>query len=136
MGRRLGRIVVLPFATIGVVAALLVWEIEHVGSIVLAAVLAVSAVTVAVLVARRVRRQIDELSAHYESLLKRAEDESARAEEAARIRDEFLSTLLHELRTPLSSILGWTRLLAGGKLNASQSARAIESIERAGWAQS
>jgi signal transduction histidine kinase/CheY-like chemotaxis protein len=136
MGRRLGRIVVLPFATIGVIAALLVWEIEHVGSIVLAAVLTVSAVTVAVLVARRVRWQIDELAAHYETLLHRAEEESARAEEAGRIKDEFLSTLSHELRTPLSSILGWTRLLAGGKLNADQSSRAIESIERAGWAQS
>jgi len=136
MGRRLGRIVVLPFATIGVIAALLVWEIEHVGSIVLAAVLAAVAVTVAVLVARRVRSQIDELAAHYESLLHKAEDESERAEEAGRIKDEFLSTLSHELRTPLSSILGWARLLGGGKLNVPQTARAIQSIERAGWAQS
>jgi hypothetical protein len=37
--------------------------------------------------------QIDELAAHYESLLHTAEDESERAEEAGRIKDEFLSTL-------------------------------------------
>jgi len=136
MGKRLGRIVILPFATIGVTTALLVWEIEHVGSIVLAVVLAAVAVAFAVLVARRVRSQIDELAGHYEALLHKAENESERAEEAGRIKDEFLSTLSHELRTPLSSILGWTRLLAGGKLNASQITKAIQSIERAGWAQS
>jgi len=136
MGRRLGGIVVLPFATIGVIAAVLEWEIEHVGSLVLAVVLASIAVVVGVIVARRVRTQINELEAHYEALLYTAEGASARAEEAGRIKDEFLSTLSHELRTPLGSILGWTRLLAGGKLDASQRRRAIESIERAGWAQS
>src|SRR5262249_13926766 len=44
--------------------------------------------------------------------------------------------LSHELRTPLNSVLGWSRLLASGKLDASQTARAIQAIERAGWAQS
>jgi len=77
IGRRLGRIVVLPFATIGVIAAVLEWEIEHVGSIVLAVVLAGIAVAVGVIVARRVRAQIEELEAYYESLLHTAEDESA-----------------------------------------------------------
>lgn len=136
MGRRLGRIVVVPFATIGVVSALLVWEIEHVGSIALAVLLGSIAVGIGVLVARRVRTQIDELSAYYETLLRTAEAASTRAEAAGRIKDEFLSTLSHELRTPLNSILGWARLLEGGKLDATQSARAIQAIERAGWAQS
>jgi signal transduction histidine kinase len=136
MGRRLGRIVVFPFATIGVVSALLVWEIEHVGSIALALALAAVGVAVGVLVARRVRKQIDELAGYYEALLTTAEAESRRAEEAGRMKDEFLSTLSHELRTPLNSVLGWARLLAGGKLDAAQSAKAIQAIERAGWAQS
>ena len=136
MGRRLGRIVVPPFVTIGVLSALLVWEIEHVGSIVLALVLGGIAVAIGVLVARHVRSQIDELSAHYESLLRMAEDESRRAEAASRIKDDFLSTLSHELRTPLNSVLGWARLLGGGKLDSTQSAKAIQAIERAGWAQS
>ena len=30
---QLGRLIVTPFATIGVLAAVLVWEVEHVGSI-------------------------------------------------------------------------------------------------------
>jgi signal transduction histidine kinase/CheY-like chemotaxis protein len=136
IGRRLGRIVVLPFATIGVTSALLVWEIEHVGSIALALFLAAAAAAVCIVVARRVRRQIDELAEYYEALLRTADDESRRAEAAGRIKDEFLSTLSHELRTPLNSVLGWSRLLASGKLDASQSAKAIQAIERAGWAQS
>ncbi len=136
IGTRLGRLVILPFVTIGVVSALMVWQIEHVGSIALSLVLAVVGVTVGVLVAQRVRAQIDDLSGHYEVLLRRAEDESRRAEAAARIRDEFLSTLSHELRTPLNSVLGWSRLLSSGKLDPAQGARAIQAIERAGLAQS
>lgn len=133
---RLGYVVVLPLVTIGVLSAMLVWEIEHVGSLTLALGLAAVATLIGFVVARLVRRQIDELSTHYESLLRTADEESRRAETAARIRDEFLSTLSHELRTPLNSVLGWSRLLAGGRLDAAQTAKAIQAIERAGWAQS
>ncbi len=37
----------------------------------------------------------------------------AREREASQLKDEFLATLSHELRSPLSSILGWTHILAG-----------------------
>ncbi|HJQ38527.1 MAG TPA: PAS domain S-box protein [Thermoanaerobaculia bacterium] len=42
---------------------------------------------------------------------RRAEASYHVAQEANRAKDEFLMTLSHELRTPMTAILGWTRLL-------------------------
>ncbi|NJL87248.1 MAG: GAF domain-containing sensor histidine kinase [Leptolyngbyaceae cyanobacterium SM1_1_3] len=47
-----------------------------------------------------------------------------------RIKDEFLAVLSHELRTPLNPILGWSKLLLQGSLNAEKTHMAIATIER------
>ncbi len=52
------------------------------------------------------------------------------AEEATRLKDEFLANLSHELRTPMNAIIGWTHLLRSGRLDDSQRQRALESIDR------
>src|SRR5581483_5307077 len=49
---------------------------------------------------------------------------------ANRSKDEFLATISHELRTPLTAVLGWARLLCGGRLDAEERALAVESIAR------
>ena len=75
------------------------------------------------------------LGVHYRRLLKIADDQSRKADAANRVKDEFLGNLSHELRTPVSAVLGWARLIATGKLDRVQTARAVGAIERAGLAQ-
>src|SRR5262249_14569100 len=58
------------------------------------------------------------------------------ADELNRLKDEFLATLSHELRTPLAAVLGWSKMLASGQLDASRSTQAIQAIERNAQAQS
>ena len=132
---QLGRLIVTPFATIGVLAAVLVWEVEHVGSILLAVAIAAGGVLIGVTVSRQLRHDIDTISEYYQALLHGAEEQSRQADAANRLKDEFLSTVSHELRTPLNSVLGWAHLLARGKLDHEQSVRAVLAIERAGWTQ-
>lgn len=61
---------------------------------------------------------------------------NSEAREANRIKDEFLATLSHELRTPLTAMLGWTQLLRCGTLDAEDTARGLDVIERNVLAQS
>lgn len=57
------------------------------------------------------------------------------AEAANRMKDEFLATISHELRSPLHAILGWVTLLREGNLSAQAATRAFETVERSARAQ-
>ncbi len=52
------------------------------------------------------------------------------AQEASRLKDEFLATVSHELRTPLTAILGWAHMLRSGKFDDASVLKALETIER------
>ena len=60
----------------------------------------------------------------------------ATAEQALHAKDEFLSTLSHEMRTPLNAVLGWSRILLDRQtLDHALVQRALQVIERNASAQ-
>jgi signal transduction histidine kinase/ActR/RegA family two-component response regulator len=61
-------------------------------------------------------------------LLERERAARASAEQANRLKDQFLAVVSHELRTPLNAILGWAELLQSGKLDEAKGDRASRAI--------
>jgi signal transduction histidine kinase/ActR/RegA family two-component response regulator len=59
-----------------------------------------------------------------------AQTAEERAEQANRLKDDFLATMSHELRTPLNAVLGWARMLMSRQLTTERAAHAVETIER------
>src|SRR6185436_17921882 len=55
-----------------------------------------------------------------------------RAETADHLKDQFVATVSHELRGPLSAILGWAHILSdyGGKLDEATLTKGVSAISR------
>ena len=60
---------------------------------------------------------------------RQVEQQAKALRQANQVKDEFLATLSHELRTPMTAVLGWAKLLQMG-LSASEAQVAIDAIEQ------
>jgi signal transduction histidine kinase/CheY-like chemotaxis protein len=76
------------------------------------------------LVAEREARTTAE-TAHTE-----AREAAGQAEDANRLKDQFLSVVSHELRTPLNAIMGWAQMLRSGALPDTRREHALDVILR------
>jgi PAS domain S-box-containing protein len=63
-------------------------------------------------------------------LLESEREARSQAEQANRMKDEFLGMLSHELRTPLNAVLGWANILRLEKLQSEELKQGLDSIER------
>jgi signal transduction histidine kinase/CheY-like chemotaxis protein len=61
-------------------------------------------------------------------LLVREQAARTAAEEASRLKDQFLAVVSHELRTPLNAVLGWTDMLSRRVLEGELRDRALRGI--------
>jgi PAS domain S-box-containing protein len=83
--------------------------------------------------ASKIARDITNLkqfAAEREQLLESERAARSHAENANRMKDEFLSTVSHELRTPLNAIVGWTEVIEGGDQNREEVIHGVQVIKR------
>jgi len=66
------------------------------------------------------------------ALLLETEQARARAELSNTRKTEFVGAIAHEVRTPLSSIIGYSQLIASGKLDPARHAAFARQVEAAG----
>ena len=70
------------------------------------------------------------IAIHNMQMLAHEHQMRAEAEGASRMKDEFLATLSHELRSPLQPLLNWAYLLRSPNLDPASAERALDAIER------
>lgn len=68
-------------------------------------------------------------------ILERERIARTEAEDANRLKDEFLATLSHELRSPLNAIVAWSHILGEPGLDPATARRAVQAIDRNARAQ-
>ena len=110
----------------GAFAAVIVARGEHWTAVLLVAPIYLTYRTYQLFVGRLdiERRHNEEI----QRLLEREQASRASAEEANRLKDQFLAVVSHDLRTPLNAILGWADMLRKGTLPDAQRERACKTI--------
>jgi signal transduction histidine kinase len=97
-----------------------------------AALITVSLAVVLSMMVWRTGVLLDRVDAERSSALKNERVARADAEQALKLKDQFLATLSHELRTPLNAMLGWAQMLRERALGEDENQRAADVIARNG----
>jgi signal transduction histidine kinase len=81
---------------------------------------------------------IDDAQAEAErtALLARERAARAEAEQASRLKDQFVAAVSHELRTPITTMLLWEKVLCDDRVDAAARAQAISAIHESAATQS
>jgi two-component system CheB/CheR fusion protein len=83
-----------------------------------------------ILIAMKDRTEIKQAEEERALLVAREQRAARQAEAANRLKDEFLATVSHELRGPLSAMAGWVHVLAAEQVDAATAARGLAAIQR------
>jgi PAS domain S-box-containing protein len=79
---------------------------------------------------KRASALLQEQNDRLNQLMISLQQQTEQAQQANRIKDEFLAVLSHELRSPLNPILGWAKILQTSRQDAAKTQYALETIER------
>ncbi|HSS48941.1 MAG TPA: ATP-binding protein, partial [Thermoanaerobaculia bacterium] len=83
-----------------------------------------------ILVALEDRTELKKVEEERALLFAREQHAARQAEAASRLKDEFLATVSHELRGPLSAMSGWIHVLGTDRVDAATLARGLAAIQR------